>query len=223
MKSEKKKKNIKKNRYKTFLIIFLSFVFLVFLFVLLANYKITNSVKPPVVNSNTYDFYNGFVFVEHPQIKNVWSTTIKIGSVEQVMEFRYHPLDLENYSFNSDINQYVFISQALDSDFFISFTPEALNSGSGHVSLTGYELARVFRTVLGFNVFIGVTESVDNLDDYEVISCENASNETLVLEIDKGDTGFVSEGYCIRLFFDEPEDSLKMASLLIYKLLGIME
>ncbi|MCC7574465.1 hypothetical protein KO361_02645 [Candidatus Woesearchaeota archaeon] len=177
------------------------------------------SSKKEVVNSVDYEFYNGYEFSRHPQLENVWITNVMLGDVVQRFEFRYHPVDLEVFSYDSDANQYFFLTQLVDGQVYLSFSEEVLAKQSGYISLAGYELARILRGVHGVTVIV----SAENLEEYSWVTCDDASVDDLVVEFRQGSPRIEASDFCISLYFDDVEDSLRMSSLLIYKLLGIMD
>ena len=175
-------------------------------------------LKSQSVVDDEYAFYNGYFFDRHPQLDNVWLTNINLGSYEQRMEFRYHPLDLEHFSYDDDVNQYLFLSQLSDGSLYVSFSSDVLDKGSGYISLAGYDISRVLRSFLGFDVFVGA----ENFEDYEWVSCDDASIDNFVILFKEGEPRIESMPFCAIIYFDEPEDALKLSSLFLYKLFGVM-
>ena len=57
----------------------------------------------------------------------------------------------------------------------------------------------------------------------EWINCNNASINNLVVQMKIGEPRIEADDFCVKLYFKDAKDSLKISSLLIYNLLGIME
>jgi hypothetical protein len=170
--------------------------------------------------TDSYEVYNGYEFIRHPQFENVWITTVNVNGFEQPYEFRYHPLDLEVFEYDSDINQYLFLTQRVNGEVSLALSGEVLNMGSGYVGLAGYDLARILRTYHGLDVVV----FAENLEEYDWITCDEADINNLVIEFRRGVAGIeLVAPFCVVVSFEDPEDSLRLSSLMIYNLMGIMD
>lgn len=171
-----------------------------------------------------YSVYNGYEFSQDPIIPGVWGTTVNLRGEERFLEFRGHPLDLEDYEFDPEVNQYFFLTQLGNGVVFIAFSEGVLETKSGYVSLAGYELARGLRNFMGFNVEVAKVDEVVGLEDYPLVNCELANINELVFVLNIGEPGVrVISPFCLELSFFEPETSVDLASLVTYKLLGVMD
>lgn len=179
-------------------------------------------VRSPDEEERDYSFYNGYVFEEHPQLKQFWVTYVRVDEGEQRFEARYHPIDLEEFYFNQEINQYFYLTQLAEGKVSLVLSGDVLKKESGYISLAGYELGRVLRAFFNYDVVVGLSEEFEGLDEYPIITCEDASIDNLVVEFLHGETGIEFSPFCVSVYFDEPEDSLKMSYLMIYHLFGIM-
>ena len=166
-----------------------------------------------------YRFYNGYEFFRSDFSDEVWVTHVRLGDIDQRAEFRHHPLDLEGIPFDSDSNQYVFLSQLADARVFISWSKEIYEDQSVHLSLAGNDLARYFRSFFGFEVRVSVEDS----DIYPWVSCDDADINNLVVKVKRGESRVEAEPFCVVLYVDDNRDATKVASLLLYNLFGIME
>ncbi len=169
--------------------------------------------------SDDYEFYNNYEFFRSDFSDEVWVTHVRLGDIDQRAEFRHHPLDLEGIPFDSDSNQYVFLSQLADARVFISWSRELYDNQSAHLSLAGNDLARYFRSFFGFEVRVSVEDS----DDYPWVSCVDADINNLVVKVKRGESRVEAEPFCVVLYVDDNRDATKVASLLLYNLFGIME
>lgn len=169
--------------------------------------------------TNQYEFYNGYVFKELQGVENVWETTIKLGERDQRLEIRYHPLELEQYPYDNETNQYFYLTQRADGNVTISISDDIYYLSSNYITLASYDIARILRSFLGYN--IQVSAEKDSEDGW--IDCEDANINNLVVQMMIGEPRIEADNFCVKLYFEEPEDSLKISSLLIYNLLGIME
>lgn len=176
-------------------------------------------IQPTQEKTDEYQFYNGYEFTRSTENENVWKTNISIGQTETEVEFWHHPLNLENITYNTDINQYLYLAQISEAKATISYTKEVLEKQTGHLSMAGYDLSRILRSFLGFNVSV----AAEDLEEYENITCEDATKNNFVLIFKQGELRAESKPYCAILYFDEPSDATKITSKLIYNVLGIME
>ncbi|MFP4568000.1 MAG: hypothetical protein ACLFN8_03575 [Candidatus Woesearchaeota archaeon] len=210
-----KKTKLKEKTKKIKTIIALSTLILIIAIVLL----IQIPKQEQIIEGNTYEVYNGFEFRPISQADNIWETTVKIGTTDQRLEFRYHPLDLEKYTYNDEINQYFFITQMQQGKIIISYSDEINQIQSGHLSMAGYDLARILRSFLGYTVQV----SIENNDEYTWFDCEDANPKNLVIKLMKGDPRIEANDFCIQIYFEEPQEAVQLVSLLNYNLLGVME
>lgn len=166
-----------------------------------------------------YEVYNGYVFNEIEGVENVWETNIKVGDRDQRLEIRYHPLDLEHYPYNTDTDQYFYLTQRENGKVTISISNEINELSSNYINLASYDIARILRSFLGYTLEVSSEKDAEN----EWINCENASINNLVVQMKIGEPRIEADNFCVELYFEEPKESLKISSLLIYNLLGIIE
>ena len=207
----KKTKKTKKETNITKPIIYVAIALIIILL------TITIIISPDTEEKN-YEVYNGYIFKKVDGFDNVWETEVKIGEVDERLELRYHPLDLEHIEFNEIISQYFYVSQLSNGQVTVSITKEIYSLESGRVSLAGFDLARVLRSYFGYQI----KTSVEDSEEYEWITCEDATAENLVVMFKKGEKRIEAESFCVKLYFEDPDDSIKLVSLLLYNLLGIM-
>ncbi len=212
--SKKEEGSFPKYNYKKLFFGFLVVVLLVFAFFYFGDDSEEDDI---------YEFYNGYYFSKdpNPNLENVWYTNIRTGEGEQRISLRYHPLDLEHIPFDSDVNQYLYLTQLAEGNVSFALSKEALESGSGLVGLAAHDLIRILRVFFDFNVDV----AADGLEDYDWVSCDDASVENFVLILEEGDIGVESEPFCARLSFDtaNPSEASKVSSLFLYKILGVMD
>jgi hypothetical protein len=212
--TEKKTKKDKKKEINIKPIIYT----IIILLIILLTITLIRSPDKEIEGEKNYEFYNGYIFKKLPDFDNVWETEVKVNGVDERLELRYHPLDLENIEYNNTINQYFYLTQQANGHITISLTKEIYTIESGKVSLAGFDLARVLRSYFGYQI----KTSVEDNEEYEWITCENATPQNLVIMFKKGETKIDAEPFCINLYFEDPNDSIKIVSLLLYNLLGIM-
>ena len=192
------------------------FVFLVAIIVLLS-VVILSPDRP--VEEDVYRFYNGYEFIKSDIHPDVWTANIRFEDSDLLMEFWHHPLDLEDIPYDPFVNQYLFLSQRVDSRAFISWSEEVLSSEIPEAPRLGTDLARILRSFFGFEIVV----SAENVEDRPWVTCEDADVDNFVFLIKKGSPRVESEPFCAILYINEDDKANKVSSLVIYHLFGIME
>lgn len=146
--------------------------------------------------------YNGYKFAYDPQ--SGWATTIN----GQKVGFELLPTDVVNLSQNS------FFGFGLGKTY-VTFKPNEFSENS-------YEIGRIiaFLTFSGRQSFPACSQE-EGCGDLPVVSCSENSTENVIYIYIGNETKITSQGNCLKLEA-RPGDELKVMTLFVYKLLGIV-
>jgi len=172
--------------------------------------------KPEKVD---YSQYNGYYFNKTSDL-GLWRTTLKTGSGDVVYDFYYHPLDVENISYNNSLNLYIIVVAKNHGNFTIAYSPEL--AGFGKAAIAGTEITKVIGTYI--NVNSGFTESLPGYPDLPIHNCSESGPRAHVLEFSLGETNeIISDQYCSKIIATDLDNLIKLADTYIYRVMGIIK
>lgn len=190
---------------------------LLFLVIILFSVIVFSPNKPP--EEDVYRFYRGYEFVKSDLHQDLWTTIVKFEDSELKMEFWHHPLDLESIPYDTDVNQYLFLSQNSDGRAYISWSEDVLAEDNQELGRLGSDLARILRSFFGFEIVV----SAENVEGRPWVTCEDANIDNFVFLIKKGDMRVEAEPFCAILYVDDVNKANLVSSVVIYHLFGILE
>lgn len=164
--------------------------------------------------------YNGYIFNETSNL-GLWRTVVKTPKGDVPIDFYYHPREVENYSYNNNITRDVANIILRKGNFLIGY--DVGYSDNGIAALAGSEISRITGKVFDISTKSGFVDSVGD-SAIPIINCSLANYKNLVLEFRPGSESKIvyDNNYCITIYSEVPEDMLKLADFLDYKLLGVI-
>jgi hypothetical protein len=211
-------KNDKKNKSGLNFII----IGIVAIVVIIVAVFLFKNLKPAQPEVQVLDpFYNGYIFNQSIE-SGLWNVIVKVPKGDVYLEFYYHPQQVENYSYNSNITKDMANIILRKGKFFIGYDVNL--SDKGVAAIAGSEVSRITGKVFGIETKSGFVDSVED-DAIPVINCSIANYKNMVLEFRLGnETKIVyDDNYCIVIYAETLEDTVKLADFLDYKLLGVIK
>lgn len=170
--------------------------------------------------------YNGFTFQQRQEGSlSVWDTVVDSkGNLYQVT-FYHHPSTLEDVIFEPGIADLLRNPETRPSRLYLTLPADAgsrpVVAGVEISKLTGYGI-----DFLNIETRSALQEST-NSSDIAVITCEDATPDTVVISFSMGDYNMVhldeNNPRCIHLMYETANDSIRVADRFGYGLLGIMQ
>lgn len=154
--------------------------------------------------------YNGYSFVRDG---SYWTTNYE----GKTLKFRYLPTSLENMSLDENAVNTIRNSPG----FLLTFNPES--EKVQNLELARLQMERTFGNKLGKYIGSGVTKNVSGYEKLPVITCNNATRNTIVVNMQPAnETGFEYENNCLNMNYRNPSSILMLKDRLIYGVTGII-
>lgn len=195
---------------------------IIILFALLMMFSFSQKI---FVKDKPTDDYNNYKFQKQVDAKGniFWTTEIQKPGFENILNvtFYNHPNDLEDYFFDNSIVKRMIMHRGV---LYIALKPDM---GATPV-LAGVNIARITGKFYEIETRSALYDEFNDLNEtsFPVLSCADSSNDLMVLWIKKGETDrvYIDSNYnnCIVLEATDVNQTLVMADLIGYKLLGIM-
>ena len=181
------------------------------------------SNNPSNVNTANHIVFNNYVFDK--QSDNIWYSQFSIRSQPYNIPFYYNPYEVENVSISNESMKTLasFINLHPGATVYITLDPNE----STKVVVAAVQLARIFGqkyNILNMDVYAAITSQIQGNDSgtYPVITCQNATNDTLVLYIDVADEDSItSQGNCIIMKSFNANESIRIADAMTFRILRI--
>ncbi len=146
-----------------------------------------------------------------------------LGSIDNV-PFNYGPEELQDLEFSEDINSNLLNKERV----YIVQNPEDTTITEGKTLIASLTMWRIFLKpfdpVLEIDAQMAITKTYEGDNgEFPIINCEDVSNSIGVILLQSGETnkGYVEDG-CVILEFEDGEGSVKIATDLVYHILGIL-
>ncbi|PIN81317.1 hypothetical protein COV13_01600 [Candidatus Woesearchaeota archaeon CG10_big_fil_rev_8_21_14_0_10_32_9] len=179
-------------------------------------YLLVSTNKPAQVD---YSQYNGYYFNKTSDL-GLWRTTLKTGVGDVVYDFYYHPLDVENISYNNSLSLYIIVVAKNNGNFTVAYSPEL--SGFGKAAIAGTEVTKVIGTYI--NVNSGFTEALPGYPDLPIHNCSESGPRVHVLEFSLGEKNeIISDQYCSKIIGTDLDNLIMLADAYIYRVMGIIK
>lgn len=212
--NSKKHDKVQRNLFKNKAFVW-SLSVVVLIVILAVLYFTMFSNKPSV--EDKYSNYNGYLF-NKTEI-GLWRTTLKTGIGDTSYDFYYHPLDVENVTYNNSINLYVIAVGKNKGNFTVAYSPEL--SSYGKAAIAGSEVTKVLGTYIA--VRSGFTEPLPEYPDIPVYNCSSSSPFNYVLEFKLGESNeIVSKDYCTLIVGEDLDSLIMLADTYVYRSMGII-
>jgi len=219
--SEKKKTPEKKsNSWKGYVVALIIVAVIAVVAIIL--FSKNNVPVTPSADSTAFT-YNNYHFQKTSE--GYWSVGMSTAFGDQQVLFYYNPLQLENYSYQPVINNYLKAVQNNRGTVYISFRPEIMTKGNGGpAAIAGVEVAKISSKVLGLKTKSAITASIGD-ENFTTFNCDNATSENFVVEIGLANTTELrmDKKYCVTILGSNVNDTIKLADLFAYKSTGIMK
>ncbi len=169
------------------------------------------------------DRYNGFDFAQADG--GLWVTRIQVREQPYDIPFYYHPRDLEDIIVRDhDAHRLLTVRNRTVEQVFVSVDPDA---GAKVAAIAGVEIARLTGSkygLLNLPTTGALTRPGNTTADYPVLTCKDATPQTVILQFEQDDAGnaIVRDGDCVILFYQTPDDAVRVADRFAYLILGIM-
>ncbi len=214
--SKKTSSRMKKKPFITNKALIKILIFIVALLVLYAAYASLAGL--PVEPS--YE-YNGYMFERSPD--GFWKIPLQAWYGERNFFFYNHPSDLEHYGYDPRVNSYLARVHQNGGEVIIALDPEYANQTAG--AMASVEVAKVTSQVFGMRTNAAYSEPIQGHDDLPIANCANASSEVFILNVKLNGNNSIGmqEDFCAALYAETPRDAVNLASLFVYKNLGIMK
>lgn len=163
--------------------------------------------------------YNNHIFEKLGP--NEYQTMVVTNQGDTELEFRNHPRDVDSIPYDNELSLPLRLAQETNSTLYISISEELSTVGEAGIAAT--EITRIVSFIHGVETRGAfMEEGVE--PTAEVITCENATPNTPVITIERGDQTEidVTDGTCIRLLSDTNMGLIEASSALIYRLLGVI-
>jgi hypothetical protein len=180
-----------------------------------------NILKPKAQEvPNIYAEYNGYFFNKTGN-SSLWSVVVRTQKGDANLEFYFHPLDVENYTYNVNITRDVARLIILKGKFYIGY--DVGLSDKGVAAIAGSEVSRITGKIFGLETKSGFIDAVSD-KTIPVINCSMVNSTTMVLEFRLGNETKIAYDTrnCIVIYASNLEDTVKMADFLDYNLLGVI-
>ncbi|MBN2423310.1 hypothetical protein JXB41_08865 [Candidatus Woesearchaeota archaeon] len=161
--------------------------------------------------------YNGFTF---EKVNGIWYTNIVLGWLDKKIPysagFYYPPNEVENVSFEK--NTGIILKLKAKHTVYISVDPDL----DAKAVLAGTEISKILGKVFFIDVKAGLTKPSNN-PDFPVITCEDISNNSKVVIIQKANETRVRRTTDGCIFVEGPDEDelIRAADRLAYNLLDI--
>lgn len=209
------KRSIKKNNSNLGIIV----VVAVFIVLIVAAIILVMSNKPKQEEQKFDTIYNGYFFNQTTDL-GLWSVVVRTPRGDYPLEFYFHPQQVEMFEYNNNITRDMADIILRQGKFFIGFDTNFSNSGV--IAIAGSEVSKITGKVFGIQTKSGFVESLGD-KNIPIINCSRANYMNMVLEIRQSDENkIIYDKYCIVLYAKSPEDAVKLADLMDYKLLGVI-
>jgi len=211
-KDKEKQSKTKSSESSIFLKIGISVAIIIILVVI---YLLVLANKPVKVD---YSQYNGYYFNETSL--NLWRTTLKTGVGDVEYDFYYHPLEVENISYNNSLNLYIIVVAKNNGNFTVAYSPEL--AGFGKAAIAGSEVTKVIGTYI--NVNSGFTELLPDYPELPVHNCTESGPRNHILEFSFGETNeIISDQYCSKIIATDLDNLIMLSDAYIYRVMGIIK
>lgn len=185
-------------------------------------YLISYASKPKTYTYNGFDFYKdqyGF-----------WNVEIKTALGDEIIPFYYHPSELENIAYDQKINAGMAYVQNNNGSVVIVADKKFANpelSDTQSFIISYVEIQKITSKVFGMNTVAAFNEEIQGVENMKVFNCSMANQKIYVFELQLGEPDeenkVYSQGFCAILRVNKPEDTIMLADLVSYKLIGIMK
>ena len=192
---------------------------LIFILVILIAYVAYASFITPTQEESYV--YNGYEFEFSPD--GFWKIPLQAWYGERNFFFYNHPSDLEQYSYDPRVNTYLSIVHRNSGEVIIALDPEYANETAG--AMASVEVAKVTSQIFGMPTSAAYTQLIPGDDDLPIANCDNASEQVFILNVKLNGNNSVGieRDFCAALYAETPRDAVNLASLFVYKNLGIMK
>jgi hypothetical protein len=192
----------------------------VFVAIIIFLFKSLKPAPQPIEVPKLDDVYNGYIFNKTAQF-GLWSVVVKTPRGDIPVEFYYHPRELENYSYNTNITKGLAALILRKGNFSIGY--DVSLSDKGVAAIAGSEVSKMTGKIFGIPTKSGFVDFVGD-KAIPIINCSNSNYMNMVLEFRMGnETKIVYDNkYCIRIYAATLEDTVKLADFMDYKLLGVI-
>lgn len=202
----------------------------------IATFLIVISTLPKTDNSlGTKYTYQGrtdnftFQLVNYPdfqaQMLYLYVTQNNQVTLKQ-LPFDYTPYELSSYNIENGIEDKVLGDSTAKRTLYITQDLDLTDKTSSYSMLASAEIAKVTGTA-DYSVFMintkpAFTSNNGNLSADSIVTCDSANSRIAVIYLKLGDSDKIySEGECVIVQSKNPKDIKKLATALIYKLIGI--
>ncbi len=179
-------------------------------------YALLSSLK----EEKSYE-YNGYEFVLSQD--GFWRIPLQAWYGERYFFFYNHPSDVEGYDYDPRVNTYLAIVHRNSGGVVIALDPEYAHEPAG--SMASVEVAKITSQIFGMPTTAAYTSPIPGEDDLPIVNCNNASEELFVLNVrlNGNNSVGIERDFCAALYAETPRDAVNLASLFVYKNLGIMK
>ena len=159
--------------------------------------------------------YNDFQFRQDGKL---WETIVQVGDSERIMPFHYHPAEVDKLSFDNRIPGRFNIARQFDASVVVSI-------GNGleeerNAAIAGVEISKITSQIYGMPTTAAFSEQYEN---FSQANCADSNQTNYVFWITLGNETKVSTiDFCTIIEAPTSEDTVKLADLTAYKLLGVI-
>lgn len=164
--------------------------------------------------------YNGFDFAQAEG--GLWVTRIEVGGQPYDIPFYHHPRDTESVVVQQGVTDTIL--KGAPRQIYISLHPDA---GARPV-IGAVEISRITGSkynLLNIETKGALSEPAAGKVDIPVMSCKNATPDTVVVQFVQGSSNVISRSSnpsCIVLQYTDADESVRVADRFAYMLLRIM-
>jgi len=202
--------------------------FIVFLTIIIIAVALWWLVDKKSDSGKPYTVYNNYVIYEDKDEKSLrYIVEVVVNNGNKYSHFfKRYPSDLVELDYEEGLRGKVLygnVESSVKKDkIYLSFNPNM----DGADILTAGTLVQILGTsnagIYKIPVVISVSEDNNN-PDFPVKTCEDSTDEEMVIELRYGDPKIYSDGECVVIQGNNREDFINMNDLLSYIILGVIE
>ncbi len=142
------------------------------------------------------------------------------------LPFDYTPYELSSYSIENGIENKILGTTNMKKTLYITQDLDLADKTSSYSMLASAEIAKV-TGIADYSVFMMNTNSAftsnnGNLSPGSIVTCDSANSKIAVIYLKLGDGDKIySDGECVIVQSKNPKDIKKLATALIYRLVGV--
>lgn len=191
-------------------------------FVFLTIKKVSPDV-PEIIRED----YNGFEFYQ--DVNGFWHTELRTVQGDQDVPFRHHPSEVDNLNYDPRITKRLAQVQGNKGSVVITFDSNLFNpnlTDVGAPAIAGVEIGKITSKIFGMPTSSAITTPIEGADNLPVVDCLSSNTALFVFEFrlaEKGQTSKIfSENFCGIIRANSLNDTIKLADLAVFKLVGII-